>query len=121
MGEHDASIEALSSHTVGKARCLVDSSLVAHFETGDFFGEMALLEAGGRRHAAVIAEEPSEVLVLDGREFNSLLDASPTIAKKLLVVLAERWREHASVRGWASLRVSVRGPHCYPEPSPGLS
>jgi CRP-like cAMP-binding protein len=81
----------------GKARCLVDGSVVAEFGPGDFFGEMALLDRGPR-HATVIAEGPGEVQVLDGREFTALLDASPGIAKKLLVTLAERERVNATFR-----------------------
>ena len=80
----------------GKSRCEVDGSVVAEFGPGDFFGEMALLDHGPR-HATVVAEGPGEVLVLDGREFNTLLDASPTIARKLLTALAQRERANASI------------------------
>jgi CRP/FNR family transcriptional regulator, cyclic AMP receptor protein len=80
----------------GKARCTIDGVEVAEFHAGDFFGEMALLDHGPR-HATVIADGPAEVLVLDGREFNELLDASPSIARKILVSLAERERLNASV------------------------
>jgi len=81
----------------GKARCLVDDVQVATFGPGDFFGEMALLDRGPR-HATVIAQGPVEVLVLDSREFDSLLEASPSIAKKLLVAFATRERQNASIR-----------------------
>ena len=80
----------------GKSRCEVDGSVVAEFGPGDFFGEMALLDHGPR-HATVVAEGPGEVLVLDGREFNTLLDASPTITRKLLTALAQRERANASI------------------------
>jgi CRP/FNR family cyclic AMP-dependent transcriptional regulator len=80
----------------GKFRCLIDGSVVARFGPGDFFGEMALLEHGPR-HATVIADGAGEVLVLDGREFASLLNTSPSIARKLLVALAERERANATV------------------------
>lgn len=80
----------------GKARCLVDGSIVAHFGPGDFFGEMALLEHGPR-HATVIAEGPMELVVFDGREFNTLLDTSPTIVRKLLNALVEREAANASI------------------------
>jgi hypothetical protein len=36
--------------------------------------------------------------VLDSREFDSLLEASPSIAKKLLVAFAQRERQNASIR-----------------------
>ena len=81
----------------GRARCLVDGTEVAELGPGDYFGEMALLD-GGPRHATVIAEGPMEVLVLERREFWSLLDTAPSIAKKLLVALARREREDAEIR-----------------------
>jgi CRP/FNR family transcriptional regulator, cyclic AMP receptor protein len=80
----------------GAARCLVDGALVARFSDGDYFGEMALLDHGPR-HATVIAERTSELIVLSGGEFNALLDASPSITKKLLSALAERTRANATV------------------------
>jgi CRP-like cAMP-binding protein len=79
----------------GAARCLVDGTLAATFEAGDFFGEMALLDHGPRV-ATVIADGPAEVLVLYGSEFSDLLSASPSIAKKLLAALAERARANAT-------------------------
>ncbi len=75
----------------GKARCEVNGEQVAEIAAGDFFGEMALLDRGPRR-ATVIAESPMRLMVLENREFNRLLDASPTIAKKLLLAFAARTR-----------------------------
>ena len=79
----------------GAAQCTVDGALAARFEAGDFFGEMALLDRGPRV-ATVTAQGPAEVLVLYGNEFDDLLDASPSITKKLLVALAERARANAT-------------------------
>ncbi len=81
----------------GGARCVVNGSLVANFSAGDFFGEMALLDHGPC-HATVITEGQSELIVLDGTEFGTLLDASPSITKKLLFALAERQRANATPR-----------------------
>lgn len=81
----------------GKARCLVDGGQVAQFGPGDFFGEMALLERGPRQ-ATVVADGPAQVLVLDGREFDALLEASPSIARKLLHAFAERERANTTIR-----------------------
>lgn len=81
----------------GKARCVIDGAEVARFGPGDFFGEMALLEHGPRR-ATVVADGPVEVLVLDGREFSRLLDASPSITRKLLSALAQRERANGGIR-----------------------
>ena len=81
----------------GKARCLIDDTEVAEFGPGDFFGEMALLDEG-RRNATVVADGPMDVLVLERREFWGLLDAAPSIPKKLLVALARRQREDDAIR-----------------------
>lgn len=81
----------------GEAGCFVDDKRVATFRPGDFFGEMALLDRGPR-HATVVVERDGRVLVLDGREFSRLLDASPSISRKLLTELAQRERMNASVR-----------------------
>jgi CRP/FNR family cyclic AMP-dependent transcriptional regulator len=80
----------------GQASCSVDGHEVARFGAGDYFGEMALLD-GGPRHATVIAEGPMDVLVLETREFWGLLDAAPSIPKKLLVALARRERANATI------------------------
>jgi CRP/FNR family cyclic AMP-dependent transcriptional regulator len=76
----------------GTARCEINGKRVATFGPGDFFGEMALIDRGPRT-ATVTAETPMELLVLDSREFNELLDASPSISKKLLLAFAARRRE----------------------------
>jgi CRP-like cAMP-binding protein len=80
----------------GTARCEIDGRKVAEFASGDFFGEMALLDRGPR-HATVTTEGAVEVLVLNSAEFGGLLDASPTISRKLLTALAQRERENASI------------------------
>jgi CRP-like cAMP-binding protein len=81
----------------GKARCLVDGTQVAVFGPGDYFGEMALIDHGPR-HATVIADGQLQLVVLDAREFSALLDASPSIARKLLSSFASRERANASIR-----------------------
>ncbi len=80
----------------GKARCLIDDTQVAELGPGDYFGEMALLD-DGPRHATVVADGPMDVWVFERREFSSLLDA-PSIARKILVVLARRERKDAAIR-----------------------
>ncbi len=81
----------------GQVRCLIDGAEVALLGTGDFFGEMALLDKGPR-HATVVADGPADLIVLDRREFSALLDAAPSIAKKLLYSFAARERVNASIR-----------------------
>jgi CRP-like cAMP-binding protein len=80
----------------GKARCYVDGTLMANFETGDFFGEMALLRRGPRQ-ATVVADGGAELLVLGGRELERLVGTSPAVAMKLLQAMATRREANATL------------------------
>lgn len=59
---------------------------------GDFFGEMALLEKAPRS-ATVTVEEPMVGLVIDAREFRTLLEEAPALSFKLMAGMAGRIRE----------------------------
>lgn len=58
---------------------------------GEVFGEVALLD-GGARSATCTSIEPCELLVIDRDQFMELLESTPSIAVKLLHVLAGRLR-----------------------------
>jgi CRP-like cAMP-binding protein len=58
---------------------------------GEVFGEVALLD-GGMRSATCTTIEPSELLIVERDQFLELLESSPSIAVKLLLVLAQRLR-----------------------------
>ena len=73
----------------GTAVCRVGRREVRRIGPGDFFGEMALLY-GGVRTADVVATSEMRLLVLDSREFRSMLKTTPFIAMKMLANLAER-------------------------------
>jgi CRP-like cAMP-binding protein len=81
--------------TEGTARCKVGRREVAQFTTGGYFGELALLY-GGIRTADVIALTEMELLVLDAREFRSMLMTTPAIGVKMLARLAERLADSGS-------------------------
>jgi CRP/FNR family transcriptional regulator, cyclic AMP receptor protein len=89
QGNHGAELIIVLT---GTARCLVDGAEVAKFGPGDFFGEMSLLD-NRPRSATVMADSPLDALVFDPREFRSLVEASPTIAWKMLGVMATRLRD----------------------------
>jgi CRP-like cAMP-binding protein len=60
-------------------------------EAGELFGEIALLD-GEERSAAVTAIEPTELLVIERRDFIPFLERHPKVAIKLLATLAARLR-----------------------------
>jgi CRP/FNR family cyclic AMP-dependent transcriptional regulator len=59
--------------------------------TGDFFGEISLLD-GGPRTATVTAETEVTTLGLTPWVFKRLVESSPAIAAKMLKVMAQRLR-----------------------------
>lgn len=76
----------------GNVRIERNGQTVARMQDGDFFGEMALLD-GQTRSATVIADSPASLVVLDKVMFDSLLDADPTLTRKLLLAVVTRLRE----------------------------
>ena len=66
--------------------------VIAQLGPGDFFGELAVV-AGVPRTATVVATSDMIVETLNRREFSSLLDESPKLAKKILVGAVKRLHE----------------------------
>lgn len=75
----------------GEAVCTVRGTRRAQFRSGDFFGEMALLD-GGPRTATVTAETTMNLVVYSLPEFRTMLDTSPSVRKHLLVAMSQRLR-----------------------------
>jgi CRP-like cAMP-binding protein len=75
----------------GEAACSVRGRPRAAFTSGDFFGEMSLLD-GGPRTATVTSETPMELVVYSSSEFRAMLDVSARISRRLLVEMARRLR-----------------------------
>lgn len=65
--------------------------ILAMLGPGNFFGEMAILEAAPRS-ATVMTVEPSEFLRIDRQEFAELLKQHPSMALKILKNLSQRLR-----------------------------
>jgi len=76
----------------GVASCRVRKREVRRFRAGGYFGELALL-SGGVRTADVVALTPMVLLVLDSREFRSMLMTTPKIGLKMLAHVAARLAE----------------------------
>ena len=66
--------------------------VLATLKSGDFFGEMALLD-GYPRSASIRALEDTECLVLSRWDFLAEIRTSPDIAAGILPVLSRRLRE----------------------------
>jgi CRP/FNR family transcriptional regulator, cyclic AMP receptor protein len=76
-------IKIFSRSRSGKAKTF------AWLEARDFFGEMALL-GGGVRNASALAMEPTRLLAIRRRDFESLVKRRPEISLDLLRALCER-------------------------------
>ncbi len=79
----------------GRARVERDGSVIGQLGTGDFFGELALIEEHPRS-ATVIASEETECLLFPAWEFTALLEEHPEIAVPIMRELITRLhrREH---------------------------
>jgi CRP/FNR family cyclic AMP-dependent transcriptional regulator len=75
----------------GQARVVRGGRTIAQLMPGDFFGEIALLD-GGPRTASVVAETPIELLVLNRKSFQKILERDPAVVLKMLAELALRLR-----------------------------
>jgi CRP-like cAMP-binding protein len=76
----------------GTAAVTREGKKVATLGPGNHFGELALLDRHPRS-ASVASETEMDLLVLSQRQFNSLLESVPTIARKMLAALATRLRD----------------------------
>jgi CRP-like cAMP-binding protein len=76
----------------GQAAVRRGSRRVATLGPGDFLGEMSLI-TGTPRSATVTAETDMVLEILNRREFSSLLDENPTVARKVMVGAVKRLQE----------------------------
>jgi CRP/FNR family cyclic AMP-dependent transcriptional regulator len=77
--------------TEGTAKVTVGGRARATLGPGDFFGEISLLD-GGPRTATVTAETNITLLGLTQWVFKRLIEQYPSIASKMLKVMAQRLR-----------------------------
>ena len=75
----------------GEARVEQDGKIINHLSTGDFFGEISLID-GEPQTATVIAETNGTLLVVNRRSFNQLLDSVPGLPQKMLIALCRYLR-----------------------------
>ncbi len=80
----------------GRARAIREhpdgrSITLAHFDPGDIFGEMAMLD-GERRSATVEATEGTDAIAILSTDMHRLLHEHPDISIKLIAALGQRLR-----------------------------
>ena len=80
----------------GSARVDVPPRKRAKLKPGDYFGEMSLLD-GGPRSATVTADTPLRLLVIQRRDFATLLREAPDLTQSLLATLSRRVRQAEQV------------------------
>jgi CRP/FNR family transcriptional regulator len=81
----------------GRARAIREhpdgrSITLAHFEPGDIFGEMSMLD-GERRSATVETTERTDAIAILGADMHRLLREHPDISVKLIAALGQRLRD----------------------------
>jgi CRP-like cAMP-binding protein len=91
----------------GTAEVQTQIGVADQLQPGDFFGEMSLLD-GEPRSATVTAKTDVRLLVVDRANFWRLLDETPDLVRRILMVLSRRVRRleqaaNAFLRGvtWA--------------------
>lgn len=65
--------------------------IFTRFQTGDHFGELSALD-GDTRSLAVVAREPSRVLVVERESFLRLIDRLPLVRQRMFLALSARIR-----------------------------
>jgi CRP/FNR family cyclic AMP-dependent transcriptional regulator len=75
----------------GSVRVTRGGRTIARMSSGDFFGEVSLLD-GGPRTASVVADGPVRCLILLRKEFQQICAEVPLVAAKTLRSLATRLR-----------------------------
>lgn len=76
----------------GETKVVRGGKTIGRMAPGDFFGEISLLD-GGPRTATVVAETPVTAIRIFKRSFDRVVAQEPTVAAKILAVVARRLRE----------------------------
>jgi CRP/FNR family transcriptional regulator, cyclic AMP receptor protein len=76
----------------GQAAADLGGDRTASLGPGDVVGEMSLLDQGPRS-VTVTAKTDMHLLVLTSREFSSLINRFPVVARRVMAALARRLRE----------------------------
>jgi CRP/FNR family cyclic AMP-dependent transcriptional regulator len=85
---------SLAFHLIidGGATVSIDGTEVRTLGSGDYFGEISMID-GKPRSATVTATEPTHTLAIPHQDFERLMADEPDFARVLLVTLCGRLRE----------------------------
>jgi CRP/FNR family transcriptional regulator, cyclic AMP receptor protein len=76
---------------IRKTTGTLSSKILTTLQKGDMFGEMAIIEKQPRS-ATAVAVQPTRVLVLNEKLYESMIASNPDFARKMNKVLSERIR-----------------------------
>jgi len=75
----------------GKARVEKNGKVINRLNSGDFFGEISLIDRGPRT-ATVVTETDMTLLIVNSKSFDHLLDTVTGLQKKILISLCQYLR-----------------------------
>jgi len=75
----------------GEAKVVIDGNLRRTLRTGDFFGEISMLDRG-LATATVTTTKPSRLLVMSHAQFRDAIKANDALLIKVLAAMGERLR-----------------------------
>jgi CRP-like cAMP-binding protein len=75
----------------GRVDVITYGTVLENVRIGGIFGEMALID-NGRRSAAAMAAEPTEVVAIDRPAFLAVIRSDPQFALRVMSLLANRLR-----------------------------
>jgi len=75
----------------GKARVEKNGKVINRLNSGDFFGEISLIDRGPRT-ATVVTETEMTLLIVNSKSFDHLLDTVTGLQKKILISLCQYLR-----------------------------
>lgn len=88
QGDHGDDMMVIVSGSVGVVR---NGERLNTLGPGDWFGEIALIGSGPRT-ASVTTEAPTRLIVVNHRDFHSVMEEFPEVAAQVLATLAHRIR-----------------------------
>jgi CRP-like cAMP-binding protein len=90
QGEYGYEFMVIEDGTVDVIR---NGELIDRMGPGDFFGELAVIAAGGQRNATIVATSPVKIVSLTGHYMRVIRERMPRIGDEIDSVIAERTHE----------------------------